>query len=302
MPELPEVETICRSLKPHILNKVIADMAVFWPEALVGGGMPDATNPSDTNPGNTNLVDADLDRDELAFPASHIVGRTVVNLSRRGKYLLVDLSKGVTLLIHLRMTGQLIYHDTPQIVANIAKHTHVIFYFEEGEMHYVDPRKFGRIQIVRTLDVPSLLEKLGPEPLDEFFEFDALGLRLAERHKTASIKSALLDQEVVAGLGNIYTDEVLFAAGVRPNRPVQDLKASEIILIHQAIREILAESIDFQGTTFRDYRDANGKVGKYKKSLKVYGRNGKTCIVCKTKLISEKIAGRVSCYCPNCQQ
>ncbi|MCL1853871.1 MAG: DNA-formamidopyrimidine glycosylase [Peptococcaceae bacterium] len=269
---------------------------------------PAVTDPVDVGPtddpavADPALVDTNPTDAGILLSKALLTGRFVINITRRGKYLLLDLSKGLTLVIHLRMTGQLIFHAGPRDGAEITKHTHVVFYFTDGEMHFNDTRKFGRIQIVKTLDVPQLLEKLGPEPLDENFEFDVLGLRLADRHKTASIKAALLDQEVVAGLGNIYADEVLFAAGVRPSRPVKDLKASEIILIHQAMREILAESIASQGTTFRDFRDAYGKAGKYKKSLKVYGRNGKACIVCKTKLTSEKIAGRSSCYCPKCQE
>lgn len=275
MPELPEVETICRSLRTHILNKEINDVVVLWPEAVVA--LP-----------------------ETEF-SKILQGCTFENITRRGKYLLLDLSKGLTLVIHLRMTGQLIYHGVERGSVDIIKHTHVIFYFADGELHFIDTRKFGRIQLIDTLDVQQVMDKLGPEPLDDNFEFDTLGLRLAERHKSASIKAALLDQEVVAGLGNIYVDEVLFAAGVRPDRSVEELKTSEVVLIHQAIRDILTESIAFQGTTFRDYRDAEGKTGNFQKSLKVYGRGGKPCVICKTKLESQKIAGRSSCFCPQCQ-
>ncbi|MCL1918348.1 MAG: DNA-formamidopyrimidine glycosylase [Peptococcaceae bacterium] len=276
MPELPEVETLCRSLTPHILDKKIIDISVHWPEVF-------------TAPEDMKVPDI-------------LVGRAVEHVARRGKYLLIDLSKGLSLVIHLRMTGQLVFHAVERGKPEVGKHTHVVFFFEDGELHFTDTRKFGRIQIIDTLDIPSqVMKKLGPEPLDETFEFDVLGVRLAEHHKSTSIKSALLDQEVVAGLGNIYTDEILFAAGVRPTRPVEELKASEVILIHQAMRDILAESIASHGTTFRDYRDGEGKTGNYQKNLKVYGRGGDPCTVCETKLESEKISGRTSVFCSNCQ-
>jgi formamidopyrimidine-DNA glycosylase len=276
MPELPEVETICQSLKATILNKDILDVALFWPDAF-------------SIPKGTNLPEI-------------LQGRSIENVTRRGKYILLDLSKGLSLVIHLRMTGQLIYHAAGSGNVDMKKHTHVVFYLDGGELHYIDSRKFGRIQLVDTLEGKSqILGKLGPEPLDDQFEFDELGLRLVDHHKTTAIKAALLDQTVVAGLGNIYADEVLFAAGVLPTRSVESLKASEVVLIHNAMRDILAESITFQGTTLRDYRDGEGKTGSFQKKLKVYGRTGKACVTCKTKLTNEKIAGRTSAYCPTCQ-
>ena len=276
MPELPEVETICSSLKPHILHKKIMDVSVFWPDVF-------------SAPEGMEVPDV-------------LFGRAVERMTRRGKYLLLDMSKGLTLVIHLRLTGKLIFHGDPRDHVEVAKHTHVVFYFEEGELHFNDARKFGRIQIIDTLDVHvQVMKKLGPEPLDKEFEFDRLGLRLADHHKNTSVKAALMDQEVVAGLGNIYTDEILFAAGVHPSRPVESLKASEIILIHQAMRDILTKSIASHGTTFRDYRDGEGKSGDFQNNLKVYGRGGMPCFVCETKLESQKISGRSSIFCPKCQ-
>jgi formamidopyrimidine-DNA glycosylase len=276
MPELPEVETICRSLKPHILHKQIGGVSVFWPAALAA-------------PPGVKVPDI-------------LLGRDVESVTRRGKYLLLALSQGLSLVIHLRMTGQLVFHAAERGRAEMAKHTHVIFYFKGGELHFTDTRKFGRIQIIDTLDINSqITAKLGPEPLDETFACDVLRARLASRHKTAAIKSALLNQEVVAGLGNIYADEVLFAAGVRPTRSVKNLKPAEIMLIHQAIRDILTASIAVHGTTFRDYCDGEGQAGDFQKNLKVYGRRGKPCVVCATALENERISGRSSVFCPACQ-
>jgi formamidopyrimidine-DNA glycosylase len=273
VPELPEVESIRLTLAQNILGKTILEAEVFWPPAAIS--LPD------------------LDFGEL------VKGKTIESINRRGKYLLINLSKGLTMIVHFRMTGRLIYYPEKQPVA---KHTHVILHLVEGELHYSDVRKFGRIQLVPThkaFEVSSLA-KLGPEPLDESFAFDKLGQRLARKKST--LKAALLDQRVIAGLGNIYADEALFRAGIYPGRKTDSMKVSEVILLYNSICEILTEGINAGGTSFRDYRDANGQKGQFQENLMVYGRAGLKCKECGEILMKEKIAGRTTVYCPNCQK
>ena len=197
------------------------------------------------------------------------------------------------------MTGRLIFYPERQTPD---KHTHIVFYLDDGEMHYSDIRKFGRVQLVPTKDLTkvSSLKKLGPEPLDEAFAFDKLGKQLSSKKKC--IKASLLDQTVVAGLGNIYADEALFKAGISPDRSTGSLKASEVILLYNAICEILSAGIEARGTSFRDYRDAEGNKGMFQDSLMVYGRGGQECKVCGHTLERQKIAGRTTVSCPQCQK
>jgi len=273
MPELPEVESIRLSLAARILGKTIEDVEVRWPPAAV------------------SLADEDF--------SALAKNRTIESLDRRGKYLLMNLSHGLTMIIHFRMTGRLIYYPE-QHEPN--KHTHVVFRLDQGELHYSDIRKFGRIQLVsfQMAFKAACLAKLGPEPLDESFTFDQLGMRLARRKST--IKAALLDQTVVAGIGNIYADEALFRAGILPDRNTASLKVSEIILLYDAICEVLQEGIMAGGTSFRDYRDADGKKGAFQENLMVYGRSGQECKYCGGQLAKIKVVGRTTVYCPNCQR
>lgn len=273
MPELPEVESIRLTLARSTLCKKIVDVEIFWPPATV------------SLPGRDFV---ELLRDSI-----------IESIDRRGKYLLINLSKGLTMIVHFRMTGRLIYYSEKHPVD---KHTHVVLRLDQGELHYSDIRKFGRIQLVptqMTTEIPSLA-KLGPEPLDESFAFDKLGQRLDK--KKCSIKAALLDQKVIAGLGNIYVDEALFRSGIHPRKVTASLKVSEIILLYNSIYETLSEGINAGGTSFRDYRDADGNKGQFQERLMVYGRGGQECKDCGTKLAREKIAGRTTVYCPNCQK
>jgi formamidopyrimidine-DNA glycosylase len=272
VPELPEVETICRSLAPKILGRKIVDIDIFWPPAVV------------SIPGR-DFAELVMDRENIS-------------LDRRGKYLLIGLSRGLTMIIHFRMTGRMIYYPSRHAPE---KHTHVVFRLNEGEVHYADTRKFGRIQLVPTakaFKTPSLA-KLGPEPLAEDFSFVQLGQCLSRKKST--IKSSLLDQRVIAGLGNIYVDEALFRAGIQPGRKTQSLKVSEIIKLYDAIVEVLSAGIKAEGTTFRDYRNAEGKKGLFQESLMVYGRGGLDCKVCGQKLLRQKTGGRTTVFCPQCQ-
>lgn len=273
MPELPEVESIRLTLAEKTIGLQIADVNIYWPPAAV------------------SVPDYDF--------AELVRGSVIESYDRRGKYLLINLSTGLTMIAHFRMTGRLIYYAEAH---EADKHTHIVFKLDQGELHYSDVRKFGRVQLAATQELRQIasLVNLGPEPLDACFAFDQLGQRLAP--KKAPIKAALLDQRVVAGLGNIYVDEALFRAGILPSRPTPSLKVSEIILLHDAICAVLTEGIEARGTSFRDYRDANGQKGSFQENLKVYGRSGQTCAICGQVLHKDKIGGRTTVFCLNCQK
>lgn len=273
MPELPEVETIRRTLAVHITGQRINNIMLIWPSAVCGW--------------------QDKAFDEL------VIGRRIIGIDRRGKYLLIRLEEEMTLIAHMRMTGRLNYyadHKEPE------KHTHVVLTLEHGEVHFSDVRKFGRIQAIPTpLCVKeSSLNKLGPEPLEAEFSSAVLKERLAK--KKVALKAALLDQQVLAGMGNIYVDESLFRAGISPQRRADTLTKKEITKLHRAIQDVLQASIDAQGTSFRDYRDANGEKGWFEQALRVYGRGGEPCQVCGQTLERLRLAGRTTVYCPRCQK
>ncbi len=273
MPELPEVETIRRTLAVHVTDLMIKDITLLWPSAVCGW-------------------------EGKAFE-DLVIGRRIIGIDRRGKYLLIRLDEEITLIAHMRMTGRLNYyadHQEPE------KHTHVVFTLEQGEVHFSDVRKFGRIQALPTpLSVSeSSLRKLGPEPLED--EFTPAVLKERFGTKKVSLKAALLDQHVLAGMGNIYVDESLFQAGISPERRVDTLSEEEIAKLHQAIQTVLQAGIDAQGTSFRDYRDANGEKGWFEQALQVYGRGGEPCQVCGQTLERLRLAGRTTVYCPRCQK
>jgi formamidopyrimidine-DNA glycosylase len=273
MPELPEVETIRRTLAEHVTDLKIEEIKLIWSSAVCGW--------------------KDQSFEGLA------TGRRIQTIDRRGKYLLIRLDEDLTLIAHMRMTGRLNYFAENQ---EPEKHTHVVFRLEHGEVHFSDVRKFGRIQAIPTplCFSESSLCKLGPEPLDAEFTPEVLKERFEK--KKLSVKAALLDQHVLAGLGNIYVDESLFRAGISPERRVDTLSETEISKLHQAIQNILQAGIDAQGTSFRDYRDANGKKGSFEQALQVYGRGGEPCKVCGQTLERLRLAGRTTVYCSRCQK
>ncbi len=273
MPELPEVETIRRTLAEHVTDLKIEEIKLFWSSAVCGWN-------------------------DQSFEAL-VTGRRIQRIDRRGKYLLIRLDEDLTLIAHMRMTGRLNYFTVKQ---EPEKHTHVVFRLEQGEVHFSDVRKFGRIQAIPTpLCISgSSLGKLGPEPLEEEFTSEVLKERFGK--KKLSIKAALLDQHVLAGMGNIYVDESLFLASISPERGVDTLSKEEISKLHHAIQKVLQAGIDAQGTSFRDYRDANGEKGSFEQELQVYGRAGKPCKVCGQALNKTRLAGRTTVYCSSCQR
>jgi|SRR5690554_1722113 len=272
MPELPEVETVKRSLTPVLLGKTITRVEIYLEKAV--------------KPGSALLKQV-------------LPGQTVHNVERRGKYLILTLEQEDRVVFHLRMTGQLLYqpHETP-----LAKHTTIKLCLDDDyDLRMVDQRKFGTVNLVPAGDqtaAPKGLVTLGPEPLSEA----ALrSLKEAAGRRKGPVKGVLLDQKVIAGLGNIYTDEALFIAGINPSKPANSVTEGEWDRLYQAVCIVLEEGIKYRGTTRRDYVDGRGQPGGYQDRLRVYGRKGGVCLNCGEKIKYARIAGRGSHFCPKCQ-
>jgi formamidopyrimidine-DNA glycosylase len=281
MPELPEVETVRAGLIPAMEGQVIAR--------------------------------ADINRPDLRWPfpdnmAARLTGARVLTLRRRSKYILADLSTGETLLIHLGMSGRMLISG--QMLASFVqdhpaaqKHDHVVLHMGNGiRVTFNDPRRFGAMDLLTTAtaDQHPLLADIGPEPLGNSFDERYLTTKLAGR--ATPIKSALLDQKMVAGLGNIYVCEVLFRARIAPDRLARDVKkAGRLVPI---IRDVLSEAIAAGGSSLRDYRQADGELGYFQHGFAVYGREGEVCQThnCPTKIARIVQSGRSSFYCPTCQR
>ncbi|PIS17530.1 MAG: formamidopyrimidine-DNA glycosylase [Candidatus Nealsonbacteria bacterium CG09_land_8_20_14_0_10_42_14] len=219
-------------------------------------------------------------------------GKKITAVRRRAKVLMIDFSDGTSLVFHLKLTGQLIFNGQP------LKHTRKVFKFSDGsKLVFNDVRKFGWWKIVK--DTGPMEKGFGPEALTVDLKTFADGLK---KHSKTRIKPLLMDQKFIAGIGNIYSDEILFAARVHPLRRVKTLKDKEIELIHQNIKKILQKAIRYRGTTEQYYRDAYGKEGNYYNLLKAYQREGEKCSRCGTIIKRVKIGGRSAHFCPKCQK
>lgn len=272
MPELPEVETIRLTLLPKLIGRKIRSGEILH-EKMVLGNTP-------------------------AEFLSRIVGKTITGLKRRGKYLLLELSEGLTVGVHLRMTGRL---TVEKVEVPIAKATYFRLLLDNGtELRFNDQRKFGKIFVFENGNPPPALVKIGPEPLSSEFTVTVMQKQFGRR--SLAVKKALLNQEIIAGIGNIYADEALFVAEIHPARPVNSLTEAEIKALIQAIRQVLRESIENHGTTFRDYRDGEGNFGSYQNKLRVYGQKGKTCPKCSGQIVKMNFGGRGTHFCPLCQK
>ncbi len=271
MPELPEAETICRSLRPRIKGKLITDIKLLWPSLLKGSGAED------------------LERWKEA---------RLVQIRRRGKMILFDSDRGETMLFHLKMTGQLYLCSEKE---PLDKHIRLILRFEDGklELRFRDPRKFGYIKIFETLKEREVqpLAQLGPEPLE--LSLSAF-LTLFKKPK-GKIKPLLLRQNFIAGLGNIYSDEILYRARINPKKLVPFLSKPELVRLYKAMIHVLGEAIKLRGTSVRNYRDGLGKIGSFQNHLRVYGREGLPCYRCHQPIRREKIGGRSAFFCSQCQ-
>lgn len=272
MPELPEVETIRRSLLPLVKGEVIREVRIFLAKAV---------KPSP----------AQLEKD--------LVDREITDLQRRGKYLLMCLDNGQQVAFHMRMSGRLVWHSGEP---PLEKHTTLIINLVNGySLHFVDPRKFGTAVLFPPADPPAGLQQLGPEPLTDKKEEVLASLMMSAQRRSGPVKGLLLDQTVVAGLGNIYADETLFAAGISPLRPAREVTAEEWEKVYQEMVRILNQSIGHRGTSRRDYVDGRGEPGDFQNYLRVYGRKKESCLVCGNQLVYTRVAGRGTHYCPTCQ-
>ncbi|HEU0115258.1 MAG TPA: DNA-formamidopyrimidine glycosylase, partial [Thermomicrobiales bacterium] len=239
-----------------------------------------------------------LDGDAPAEVAARLVGSTIERVGRRGKYLLLELDDGTTIEAHLRMTGQLVVRPagSPPL-----RFEHLAIVLDDGqEIRFADQRKFGRVRHLPGGAADRLDARLGPEPLSPAFTATRLGVALARR--TGKIKSVLLDQRLVAGLGNIYVDEALFRARIHPERAAKSLSDEEIRRLHRAIRAVLRDAIDRRGTSFSSYRDARGASGDNQRFLDVYGRAGDRCPRCGGEIARIVVGGRGTHFCPTCQR
>ncbi len=268
MPELPEVETIKRELEPHIIGKKITAVTVY---------------------------DA-----RIVYPLSasafqdKIIGQGIENLRRRGKYLLFQLSNNNYLVVHLRMSGALLLNPPEPL-----PYTRLVFHFDDGsKLALTDRRRLG--MVVLTDNKKPVEGRLGPEPLEPLFTAKEFANRLHRRR--APIKAVLLDQKVIAGIGNMYADEALFQAGIHPLRPAGDLSPEEIQRLYNAIREILRSAIDNKGASVDTYQRPSGELGTAHFSFKVAHRRGKACPCCSTPIQRLTIRNRGSYFCPNCQR
>lgn len=274
MPELPEVETIRKTLMVHLKGKKIKKATILLPRLV-------------KLPSPTEFV-------------KQIKNKQIISLQRTGKYLRLILDEDLELIFHFRMTGRLIYEKQGE-TKDIA-HAHVIFYLtDNSKIIYADMRTFGTIYLVNAKEKNLIhgLISLGVEPLSKDFTMEYLADRLKKSKKT--IKSFLLDQTIIAGLGNIYVDEALFLAGLHPRRMSMSLTLNEIKKLHEAVNDVIKEGIKDGGTSFRDYVNGEGQKGKHQCHLNVYMREGLPCKFCGT--IIERIVegGRGTRICPQCQ-
>ncbi len=286
MPELPEVETVKRGLEKLIIGKSISAVSSDWYKSF---------------PNDTEQVD------------NFLIGARITGIRRRGKAMMIDLSTKYTLVVHLKMTGQMVFrgdeqfgagHPNKSLIGMLPdRSTRVTLTFMDGsKLFFNDQRKFGWIKLVPTLEVDELafFKKLGPEPLVDTFTSKEFIARMQNR-KNTSVKAALLDQSVLAGVGNIYADESLHASKIHPARRVHQLTNKQLSQLLDELKAVMMLSIEKGGSTDRNYVDAEGKRGSYLTFAKVFRRDGQTCPVDGTMILKTRVAGRGTHYCPTCQ-
>lgn len=286
MPELPEVETLRRELDKLLSGHTIKKVEVLYNKAVLP------------------LSPADF--------IKKLQGQTIISADRRAKMIILNLKKDNFLLFHLKMTGQLIYvpkngkkmisggHPTSDIQAP-GKHTRIIFEFtDNSHLYFNDMRKFGWSKLVNKQALAKMTEETGPEPLSKDFTVDYL-INIFKKHSNKTIKQLLLDQTMIAGIGNIYADESCFLAGLQPDRKAKSLTDKDIKKLHEKLIGVLKLSIKHGGTSSRNYRRSDGSQGGFVPHLYVYGREKDPCKVCGGKLIKIRHAGRGTHYCTKCQ-
>ncbi|MCK8824014.1 bifunctional DNA-formamidopyrimidine glycosylase/DNA-(apurinic or apyrimidinic site) lyase [Fuchsiella alkaliacetigena] len=271
MPELPEVQTVVDTLSSRIIGLKITEVEVKVEKLIALSTVAD-------------------------FKAE-LIGKEIKGVRRRGKYIIIELSDDKYLIVHLRMTGQLLYAAQN---LELAKHTHVIISFaNQHQLRFINKRKFGRIYLVSDFSEAGSLAELGPEPLSEDFTLDTFKALFENRR--GIIKNLLLNQKFLAGLGNIYVDEALYLAGIHPLRKADQISEEELAKLYQAIRKVLKDGIKHRGTTKWDYVDGSGQAGEHQDYLQVYDRKGKNCYDCAEQIEKIKVSGRGTYFCPECQ-
>lgn len=287
MPELPEVETVRLGLARLLPGKRVAGVVFDWPK-----GFPN--------------LDSEVNQ--------YLVGARVVSVRRRAKVLIIDLDTAYSLVVHLKMTGQLVFrahggerfgagHPNDSLIGNLPdRSTRVTITLNGADLFFNDQRKFGWMKLIKTDEVENLkfMQTVGPEPLDDSFTLEVFTSRLLTR-KNSGIKAVLLDQVVLAGIGNIYADEALWAARIHPEAKVLQISPSRLGALHAGLRAILELSIAKGGSTNRNYVNAEGKKGSYMDFAKVFRRENLPCPRCDTIIIKTRVAGRGTHLCPKCQ-
>ncbi|MFH0890799.1 MAG: bifunctional DNA-formamidopyrimidine glycosylase/DNA-(apurinic or apyrimidinic site) lyase [Candidatus Liptonbacteria bacterium] len=297
MPELPEVENLRRGLVAKIKGQTIKRVKVLAPKLVSGKG-----NIRKASPQKTGVF------------VRGLRGEKIQEIERRAKNLIFHFYSGKIVLIHLKMSGQLVYRERNKNLVEGGhpiqlsemqlpnKHTRVIFELSKGVLYYNDTRMFGYLlyyPTIGTLIRENHFHRLGLEPFDPHFNLKYLAEEL--KKKSGRIKTVLMGQEIVTGLGNIYCDEVCFAANIRPTRRASSLKPNEIKKLHLAIQHILKRAIEMGGSSVVNYRLADGSRGNYAREHRVYGKSGKPCVICGENLKKIMVNGRSTVYCAKCQ-
>jgi len=278
--ELPEVEVVRRDLEKEVVGKRIKE--------------------ADVRPQRNamRIIRRHARRKEFS---DRVAGKKITKVDRKGKYVLVHLEDGDVLVVHFGMTGQFLRGTKRQ---SLPPHTHVVIDFVQGgDLRFIDPRTFGEMFVATADELGKIreLDHIAIDPLEDTFTWQEFSAELARRG--AKLKPLLMDQKFVSGLGNIYSDEVLFAAGLRYDRMSDSLSSQEVRRLYRAMREVVQDAIRYRGTTLDDeaYLDLFGKPGEYQAELKVYGRKGLACRRCRTPIDVVKLSGRNSYFCPQCQ-
>ncbi len=288
MPELPEVETVRRGLQSRIVGKSITAVNYNWPKSF---------------PNSNDNVD------------KFLINSKILGVTRRAKVLLIELDTEYSLMIHLKMTGQLVFrskadnfgagHPSDSLIGELPdKSTRVILDFSDGSiLFFNDQRKFGWVQLIPTIEIINVdfFKKVGPEPLATDFTSKEFITRL-KRKKNSAIKAAILDQTVIAGIGNIYADETLWGAKIHPSTIVSNISQKKLNTLFNEIRVVLELAIEKGGSTDKNYVNADGKKGNYLNFARVFRREGQACPRCSTQIIKIRVANRGTHVCPNCQK
>jgi formamidopyrimidine-DNA glycosylase len=298
MPELPEVESLKRSLEPYIVGKTIKSVIVNKPKLVSGSG----------------TVRQPLEHKKQEFE-TQLSDSKITDITRIAKNLIIHLSNSQVILVHLKMTGQLVYQDennnkvlgghpielSESDLPN--RHSHIIFELDQGTLYYNDVRMFGYVLLYPDLDTIYKLghfDKIGLDPFDDKFTAEYLYQHL--KSKKSKLKTVLLNQEIVTGLGNIYADEVCFKAGILPTRLANTLTKKEVNKLYRAITEIIPKAVEMGGSSIANYIMADGSRGTYAREHKVYGKGGKLCVICNNNLQKTIINSRTTVFCKLCQK